>query len=203
MYLRTHSEPTQDRARYLQQFLELGRYYLYYLPSAREAKPPMDGYAQYDFSSDLIPRPDHRSPQTVEQIIRSGYLAVPPSQLETAVLSDKKQTSWLGLDDTIRQIRQRYQVYERNLYEIELAKCSAINTQFSVVADRGGIPSDSRESYRLNKALQKLYERQLDERVDLWKDISRLKQALPEVAQLYLGAYRKLSLLETLKGDGP
>ena len=61
----------------------------------------------------------------------------------------------------------------------------------------------SREAYSLNKSLRELYEQQRDERVRLWQDISRLKQSLPEQAQQYLAAYRKVSILEDDRGDSP
>ena len=50
---------------------------------------------------------------------------------------------------------------------------------------------------------QELYEQMRLERVTLWKDISRLKQSLPEVAQNYLAAYRKVAILEDDGGDMP
>jgi len=65
------------------------------------------------------------------------------------------------------------------------------------------VPADSREPYSLTKRLQELYQDQRDERVRFWQDTSRLKQSLPELARYYLGAYRKLSILEDTAGDSP
>ena len=57
--------------------------------------------------------------------------------------------------------------------------------------------------YSLTKSLRELYEQQRDERVALWQDVSKLKQAVPEQAQQYLTAYRKVSILEDESaGDG-
>ena len=70
----------------------------------------------YDFSSDLSVRRPWPKPQTVEDVVRNGYLSIPKSEPETAIISDWKNTSWLGLDDLIGQIRNRFQVYENNLY---------------------------------------------------------------------------------------
>jgi hypothetical protein len=53
------------------------------------------------------------------------------------------------------------------------------------------MPANSKEVYGLNKTLQKLYMQQMDERVRLWQDVSRLRLTLPESAQSYLSAYRK------------
>jgi hypothetical protein len=156
--------------------------------------------AGYDFSSDLFFKRTWPLPQTVEDVVRNGYFSIPKSELETAIISDKKNTSWLGLDDIINQIRHRYQVYERNIYEIEVSKCSAINSFYTHEAWHG--PSTSKVEYSLNKRLDKLYRDQRGERADLWRDISRLRLLLPEQAQQYLSAYRKVSILEDKEGDG-
>jgi hypothetical protein len=153
----------------------------------------------YDFSSDLTARRPWPKPQTVEDVVRSGYFSVPKSEMETAIISDRKNTSWLGLDDLIGQIRNRYQVYESNLYELERAKCTAINCLFEHEAYHG--PTTSKVEYSVNKRLDDLYSEQREERTNLWRDISRLKLLMPEQAQNYLSAYRKVSILEDDKGD--
>jgi hypothetical protein len=139
-------------------------------------------------------------PQTVEDVIQRGYFAVPNSEPEIAIISDKKHTSWLGLDDVIHQIRSRYMIYHRNFYDLELAKCAATNALHTHEAESGG-PADSKQKYSLNKRLDKFYFLQQQERVNLWQDVSRLKLQLPENAQNYLSAYRKVSILEDKKGD--
>ena len=74
---------------------------------------------------------------------------------------------------------------------------------FYILAMRGGLPENSREAYSISKSLRELYEQEKDERVALWQDVSKLKQALPEQAQQYLTAYRKVSILEDdSTGDG-
>ena len=155
----------------------------------------------YDFSSDLLSRRPWPPAQTVEDIVRSGYFAIPEGEPETAIISDKKCTSWLGLDDIIGQIRHRYEVHQQNTYELEVSKCSAINSIYLHEAYHG--PVNSKIEYSVNKRLDKLYIEQRDERVNLWRDISRLKLQLPETAQQYLSAYRKVSILEDTEGDTP
>jgi len=155
----------------------------------------------YDFTSDIFSKQSWPIPQTVEDVVRNGYFSIPKSEPETAIISDKKSTSWLGLDDIIGQIRHRYEVYENNIYEIEVSKCAAINSFYTHEAWHG--PSDSKLEYSVNKRLDKLYQTQRDERINLWRDISRLKLQLPETAQQYLSAYRKVSILEDKEGDTP
>ena len=157
--------------------------------------------ALYDFSSDLVGKPRSYRPVTVEHIIVNGYFAVPKNDPVEAIISDKKHTSRLGLDDVISQIKHRYEIYNRNIYDLEVSKCAVINTFYTHEAWHG--PSDSRLEYSVNKRLDKLYEGQRDERINLWRDVSRLRLLLPENAQQYLAAYRKVSLLEDEKGDAP
>ena len=77
-----------------------------YLDSKNRPLTELNGRTRgtYDFSSDLLgPTRSYHVP-TVEQIIAHGYLAVPHSDPVDAILSDKRHTSWLGLDDVIQQI---------------------------------------------------------------------------------------------------
>ena len=159
------------------------------------SRPP----ATYDFSSDLTGRTGFYHGPTVEQIIANGYLAIPKTDPVEAIISDKKHTSWLGLDDVISQVRKRHELYQANMYGIELGKCAAMNSVHDHEAHHG--PADSRIEYSLNKRLDKLYKDQREERVNLWQDISKLRLLLPENAQQYLSAYRKLSILEDSTGD--
>lgn len=147
-----------------------------------------------------VPELEDRGPQTVEQLITQGYFRAPAGDPETALLSDKQTTSWLGLDDVIHQVQTRLAIYERNTLEIEQAKCYAMNDLFAFES-RYGWPASTEQHYILGKRLQQLYADQRAERVSLWKDVSRLRQALPEHVQGYLGALRKLQVLQDSPGD--
>ena len=194
--------PVSD-AGYMPYFYSSGKFLAYAIPHKSTESSYFGKTSSYDFTSDLMTKNDWPKNQTVEDIISSGYFPIPKSEPETAIISDKKQTSGLGLSDIISQVRQRYEIYERNVYQIELGKCYALSAMFAVEADRGGICMNSRESYGLTKSLGEFYEQQRDERVRLWQDISKLKQVLPEQAQQYLAAYRKVSILEDKEGDAP
>jgi len=185
------------------------RYYLYgrnqvyrYLSASKPSKPYQSPATAYDFSTRAISGPEDRGPQTVEQLITQGYFAVPAGAAETAILSDKRTTAWLGLDDVIQQVQRRIEIYERNIYEIELAQCSATNSLFAWEAQYSW-PASPQQQYILGKRLQELYADRRRERIMLWKDVSRLRQELPESAQRYLSAYRKIQILEDLPGDIP
>lgn len=187
---------------YVPYFYEKGLFLAYDV--ARQRRPTnayRDTQTPYDFSSDGRLEQRLFSTMTVEDVIARGYLAVPPGEPITAIITDRAVTSHLGLDDIIGQIRKRYEIYQHNLYEIELAKCSAINVIYHHEAYHGPGSADSRQHYAKHKALADLYEEQRRERGDLWRDVSRLHLALPETAQQYLTAYRKLAILASAGGD--
>ena len=186
---------------YVPYFYASGRFQSYEGSLVRTSLEALSAGSSYDFTSDLIPRKGYSSGQTVEDIIRRGYLAIPKSEAETALISDKKHTSRLGLDDVIGQIRKRYDVYEKNIYGIEIGKCYLISSALATESARGGVILNSKEMYGISKSISEFYQQQRDERVNLWRDVSRLKLQLPENAQQYLSAYRKVSILEDDKGD--
>jgi hypothetical protein len=186
---------------YLPYFYASGRFSWHDLPGTGAARPDHSASpARYDFTSDLTDRRGHFAP-SVEDVIRRGYFAVPNSDPETALIPDKKHTSWLGLDDVIGQIKRRYEIYRDHMYQIELGKCYTKNSMLAVIAHRGNVAVNSREAYSLTKNINELYEQQRDERVRLWQDVSKLRQLLPEHAQSYLASYRKLAILEDTRGD--
>ena len=154
----------------------------------------------YDFSPQQMPGQQDDGPQSVEQLITQGYFSVPDSDPEIAIIQDKRHTAWLGLDDAIAQIRNRYEIYIVNLYEIELAKCDAVNELFYCERDQGG-PANEAQRKTLASRLQELYSDQRSERLALWKDILGIRTALPETAQQYLSAYRKQAILDDNQGD--
>ena len=188
---------------YLPYFYQSGKFLQYNIPDQMSPRGYSGSSISYDFTSDIVYKNSWPRSPTVEDIISRGYFAVPKSEPEMAMISDKKHTSKLGLDDVIGQIRDRYQIYERNIYEIELGKCYAMSSAFSIEADRGGVCLNSKEVYGVTKSLRELYEQQRDERRDLWADVSKLKLLLPEQAQNYLSSYRKMAILDDLEGDKP
>ena len=189
-------------AGYVPYFYQSGRFLAYGLPGQTMPKSVLDRtIGMYDFTSDLTGKHPWPRAQTVEDIIQHGYLAIPKAEPEMALISDKKDISKLGLSDIISQVRQRHEIYENNMYQIELGKCYTISSQLAVESSRGGVAMSSKEAYSLNKNLQEMYEQQRDERNRLWADVSKLRLLLPEQAQNYLSNYRKLSILEDTNGD--
>ncbi len=137
-------------------------------------------------------------PQTVEQLVEQGYFAAPAAESETAILHDRKATSWLGLDDILTQVRHRRDIYKKNILEIEWAKCYAFNE-----LARGSWPASEEKYAMYERRLQDLHRDQRAERVTLWSDESRLRQQLPESAQQYLSASRKIDIIGAMDGDAP
>ena len=162
---------------------------------------PQSMRSQASAARSFLPMPGtemDRGPQTVEQLVDQGYFAVPAHDPETAILHDRKLTSWLGLDDCLGQIRNRLEIYERNMTDIEWGKCYAYNE-----LARHGWPPSSEQENTFHKRNHDLHALQRDERVAAWKDVSRLRQALPESAHLYLSSLRKLDILNDTGGYAP
>jgi len=188
---------------YVPYFYQAGLYRWHQSPSNSMSKPSLeDSLLTYDFTSDLIRPRGHDHPQTVEQVITRGYLSVPYGDPMTALISDRRHTSWLGLDDLISQVRGRFAIYGRNMYELDQSVCEAHSALLRQVSEQG-CPANEKQKYAADKMTQKLYEQKRAERLGLWQDISKLRLALPEVAQQYLGAYRKEYLLNSFQGDAP
>jgi hypothetical protein len=139
--------------------------------------------------------------QTVDDVIARGYLVVSHTEPAGAILTDRRDTAWFGLDDAITQIRARYEIYAQNKRDILYATASATNALHTWKAERGW-PSD-RQLDNLQKTLQNLYAQEREERVTLWRDVARVRSELPEAAQTYLTAHRKLQLLDTGGGEAP
>ena len=85
---------------YVPYFYAAGRFTLYDWPRPHA---PLEvrfvPTSSYDFTSDFVKRHAHPVGQTVEQVIRRGYLSIPKSEPETAIITDKKHTARFGLRD--------------------------------------------------------------------------------------------------------
>ena len=190
------------QAGYTPYFYQAGLYLRYDLGAGSHRIRSQDhASSTYDFSSDVPLFAGIGPVQTVEQVIAQGYFAVPQANPISALISDKTHTARLGLDDVIHQIRARYELHQRNIEELHESVCEAHNSVFRQMADHGLTVANQRQQYSVSKQVQKIYELQREERVNLWRDVSRLKLGLPESAQQYLTAYRKMRLLT--EGDAP
>jgi hypothetical protein len=109
-------------------------------------------YQVFDFSSDRSSAGLDKPPHSVEQLLTHGYFAVPKGEPELSILQDRKQTSWLSLDDVLSQIHQRTAIYEQNMLELEWAKCYAFNE-----LARQGWPATPEQYATYNRRLQDLH----------------------------------------------
>jgi hypothetical protein len=178
-------------------------YYLYgrasrYAAQALHSLYPRDEpqYQVFDFSSDRSSAGLDKPPHTVDQLLTHGYFAVRRGEPELSILQDRKQTSWLSLDDVLSQITQRTAIYQQNMLELEWAKCYAFNE----LAHQGW-PATAEQYATYSRRLQDLHADQRSERIAFWKDVSDLRRALPESVQQYLSTYRKLEILDDSRGD--
>ena len=196
MYFKTASLSSAPTGAEQPKTYQCERYLLYrYLPkpqsSPYRSTPPQSS----DFARSDLVGCDDKGPQTVEQLISHGYLAVPRMVPEMAGLHDRKLSSWLGLDDIITQIRHREELYKKNMIDLEWGKCYAFNEMAHT-----GWPVSADQMALYHKRLQELHADQRMERVSAWRDISGLKQLLPESVQGYLSSLRKVDILND-EGD--
>jgi hypothetical protein len=156
---------------------------------------------EYDYKPFFLKQPQtiqiDKGPQTVEQILDNGYMFIPRMVPETAVFSDKKHTSWLGLDDVLAQIRRRENIYNYNMTDILWQQCYAFDQMAA-----GGWPADREQEDLYRKRLQELAAEERHERVSLWRDVSRLRQQIPESIQNYLSLTRRMQILDDEPEEG-
>lgn len=189
---------------YVPYFYQAGLFQLYPGRTDRQSRAaPHEAPGSLESRSESHLLPSFDSPQTVEQVIARGYFAVPGGDPTTAIISDRQHTSWLGLDDLIGQIKKRYEIYEGNIDQIQWAKCAAINMIYQHEGYSGGVAAGSKQHYAKRKAMRQLYEEERKERIELWRDVSRLRLVLLESAQSYLSSYRKVAALSDLPGGSP
>lgn len=169
-----------------------GRFHHYGTLTMPSARTPYR-HASYNFSQ-LRTAWSGPPPQTVEGIIAQGYLAIPPSDPDFSLIADKHHVGWLGLDDAVRQIRLRKDIYQNHMEELTLSMCEANNAVHRQEADQGA-PANERQRDAANKMIQDSYEQQRNERVNLWRDVTRIQATLPELVQSYLSSGRKRSIL--------
>ena len=155
-----------------------------------------DHYRHNSFLSGKSPGRLDGGPQTVEQLVDQGYFAVPRREPEIAILHDRRDTSWLGLDDVLTQVRQRHEIYKQNILDLQWSECYAFNE-----LARSGWPATQEQYAIYERRMQDLRADKRAERVTLWRDASRLRERIPESAQNYLSTLRKLELLNDTDGD--
>lgn len=178
--------------------------YLSTVPATYRPAPcavPSTRYLGYPTEPFCVPDPDDRRyaglHPTIDTLIATGSFAIPPADPVAALFSDRQYTNRLSLTDALTQIRQRYDLYRLNMSDLEQAKLTATDCRRSWFNPPGWKPEDDPELLQTLEALSQL---QRQERISLWQDISRLRTSLPETIQQYLGASRKMDLLNDTRG---
>lgn len=105
------------------------------------------------------------------------------------IFADKRKTSYLALEDIVTQIRRRYQIYDSNIRVLEYSKIKLREHFYQCPQQLGFWQPGQKEM--LTEQMNQLYQKQLDEKVSLWKDVSKLKLMLPQSLNDYLTIKRK------------
>jgi hypothetical protein len=131
---------------------------------------------------------------SLERILSDGRLSVPRAEPAEAMLIDRQRTQQLGLDDVITQIQWRYDLYRQHMDELQQTELTVLNAHHTW-HDPWGIVDDRRDP-ELRRELDSVEQQRRAERLSLWRDLSRLRQAVPDWAERYLSAYRKVQLVK-------
>ena len=131
---------------------------------------------------------------TLDRIVSDGRLPIPRADPAEAMLIDRQRTQHLGLDDAITQLQWRCDLYRQHMDELQQAELTILNAH-RTWADLWGIVDDRRDP-ELRRELDGVEQQRREERLSLWRDLSRLRQAVPDWAERYLSAYRKVQLVK-------
>lgn len=151
-----------------------------YIAAARAGPPPKPSQA----------RIEGRGP-TLDDLIRDDTIRPRPRPPELAGFGDRLDWTRLGLVDLIGQIRQRYHIYNAHfsqLADVELAARRARLSWFDPYDAFEGDPDFA-------GLMRDLRAQRRDLQLNLWRDVSRLRQAVPPWVRDYLQAARRYELL--------
>lgn len=126
---------------------------------------------------------------SVDDLVRTGDLKHLNIYDQNDLFADRRKTSYLALDNIVTQIRRRYEIYDSNIRVLEYSKIKLTEHFYQWPQQFGFWPPGQREM--LSEQMNQLYQKQLDEKVSLWKDVSKLKLMLPQSLNDYLAIKRK------------
>lgn len=159
----------------------------------------MSTYRNTERSNTTADSPLARCGMNLDGIVQRGYFSAPQTDPVMAMITDRRDSLSMGLDDAIQQLRSRYDIYRLHMYDLELAKLSAINSFHTWHMESQHLPPEQRQA--MHQMLHDLYTDQRTERAAFWRDASRIRQAMPQWVQDYLGALRKTQILDDNQGD--
>ena len=136
---------------------------------------------------------------TIDQIVDHGYLPVPAAEPVEAMIDDRHRVSGLGLEDCLAQMQRRYELYEQHMNALTYTRMRAINAAQSWFDVAGRLTKGA--DPELERTLRDLDQQQREERLSLWRDVSRLRQQMPEWVRAYLETHRRSHLIRRIGGD--
>lgn len=165
---------------------------------------PADGTEPYQLPHDAPNRaiegggrPTPDPSRGLEAIVRAGKFHPPRSEPALAMITDRQYIAGLGLDDVIRQIRQRLDLYRLHMNGLTAEELSAREAAQSWFDPLNTWQRDP----QFQAIMREIDQRRRGEQLACWRDLSRLRQSLPEWAQLYLTALRKTQILDDMPTD--
>ena len=129
---------------------------------------------------------------SVDQVVMNGYMPICHTEPIGGILGDGKTASWMQVDDLICQIRSRYEIYSLHMYGLLREEILTRNAAMNWHRPPGWTPMEDPDVLR---SVQALESQRRQERTGLWRDVSQLRQSLPQLAREYLSAHRRSEIL--------
>ncbi|MFN3166391.1 MAG: hypothetical protein ACE37H_04930 [Phycisphaeraceae bacterium] len=139
------------------------------------------------------PQIPNRSRPSIETLLRGVWQQPGPRDMVQGLFEDRLQTHTFELGDVLEQIKERVAIYRQHFDELEQAKVDTTNVRrrWTDPLDRFGTIADP----DLTRALQDIDAQQRQERLSCWKDLSNLRQRVPEHWRQYLAVAQHYQIL--------
>lgn len=160
----------------------------FYRERYRASWPP----ARYQALSRYAAGPSASAMPSVDELMRE-------SPMERS-LGDRELTTRIRFLDLVYQLRERQELYQQHVYEIACAETATVNAMLQSPLNVEGL-APAEVYLGVRKTLDRLEADRRRERLDFWRDQSRLRLDLPESLAERLDASRRRRLLDGLLDD--
>lgn len=166
-------------------------------------KTDADGQGQHADTAASNPSKelDLRRPQhSIEDLLQGVWRPTGSPDMVAGLFHDRLQAQTLELSDVLEQIKQRLDIYQKHFDELEQAKLDVTNVRHHWLDPirRNGVATDP----DLVSAIEDFNAQQRQERLSCWKDLSSLRQQVPEHWRQYLNAARQYHLIDAQELGG-
>lgn len=138
---------------------------------------------------------------SIEDLLQGIWRSPGSADIVQGLFDDRLRSHTFELGDVLEQIRERVAIYRQHFDELEQAKLDVKNVRHRWTDPLGRLGAVADPD--LVSALHDLDAQQRQERLSCWKDVSSLRQQVPEHWRQYLGAVRQYTLLDSSNTQAP